>query len=267
MLIRDHYLDTEALENYIAALEQGLLESGTSRTGGHQGFGGSIGVPYLGIEAKQGSESENTRTYRDHHAARLKRLIQAGQDQAEIVGWTEVTQPDLDFEQAGIGALLHWECDVYVPELIATISGSDGFTQALDQLKHLQPAAERLGLSMEGLPDIDEMDAMATFLQQADTAPVVVGESSDTDWRIAGTLRKEHIATGAQFDGPARIIGKVTKRVSRDRWYPLMALPGMQLIPREERRRLERTGPKDNSEEEQFLRGPLLIVNYLSIYT
>lgn len=267
MLINAHYLDGDALTNYIAALEGGLRESGSSRSRGSHGFGGSLGVSAAKLEAKADSETENTLNMRDHEASRLHRLIAAGHAEPEAVGWIEVTQPDVEFAEAGTGAFVEWECDVYIPEAIAAMSSHEGLSSTLKAMKSLMPSAEALGLSMEGVPDVREMDAMASFIDQLDVAPVAVGDDSDTDWKVIGSLAKQWISPTASFDGRARVVGKVKKRVGEGRWYPMLSLPGMNLVGREERRRLEREGPRDSTEEQQFVRGPLLVVDFLAIYS
>lgn len=128
------------------------------------------------------------------------------------------------------------------------------------------PSARALGLSMEGVPEEREMDAMRSFLDQLDVAPVVIGDDPDTEWKLVGSLTKQWISSTASFDGRARVVGKVKKRVGEGRWYPMFSLPGMNLLGRDERRRLEREGPRDATEEQQFVRGPLLVVDYLAIY-
>jgi hypothetical protein len=267
MLINAQYMDGDALTNYIAALEGGLRESGSSRSKGSHGFGGSLGVSGAKLEANADSETENTLNMRDHQASRLQRLVAAGRADPETVGWIEVTQPALDFAEAATGAFVEWECDVYIPEVIAAMSSREGLSNTIHSMKALMPSTEALGLSMEGVPDVREMDAMASFLEQLDVAPVVVGDDSDTDWKVVGSLAKQWISPTASFDGRARVVGKVKKRVSEGRWYPMLSLPGMNLAGREERRRQEREGPRDSSEEKQFVRGPLLVVDFLAIYS
>lgn len=267
MLIRAHYLDDDALTNYIAALEGGLRESGSSRSKGSRAFGGSLGVSAAKVEAKADSETENTLNMRDHQASRLQRLIAAGHAEPDAVGWIEVTQPDVEFAEAGTGAFVEWECDVYIPEAIAAMSSHAGLSSTLKTMKTLMPSAEALGLSMEGVPDEREMDAMASFLDQLDVAPVIVGDDSETDWKVVGSLAEQWILPAASFDGRSRVVGKVKKRVGEGRWYPMLSLPGMNLVGRDERRRLERDGPRDSTEEQQFVRGPLLVVDFLAIYS
>jgi hypothetical protein len=266
MLFNAHYLNEDALANYIAALEGGLRESGTARSTGSQGFGGSIGFGPTSVHGDTGTETESTLSLRDHNASRLQRLISAGHKDAERVGWIEVTQPDLEFAQAGTGAFIEWECDIYIPDAIATMTNG-GFSNAVNTMKSMMPAAAALGIPMKETPDIKKMDAVVTFLDQVDIATVIIGDDSDTDWQIVGSLDKQWISTSASFDGRARIIGKVKKRVLADRWYPLMALPGMNLGGRDERRRMEREGPKDQGQESQFVRGPLLVLDFLAIFT
>ena len=108
---------------------------------------------------------------------------------------------------------------------------------------------------------------MTSFLDQLDVAPVVVGDDSDTDWKVVGSLDKRWIAGEASFDGRVRVIGKVRKKIAADRWYPMVSLPGMNLVNRDERRRLERKGPTDESEKDRFVSGPALVLDYLAIFS
>lgn len=266
MLIRPHYLDRSTLATYIATVEGGLRESATSKATDSRGFGGSIGWTGAGVQGSKNSGSEDTLSVQDHDASRLKRLIDAGRQHPEELGWVSVSQPDVDFRDAGMGATIEWECDTYIPEAVAAMGNHGGLGDAIDGLQALMPLADALGLDMSGLPETGQMETMAASLKQLDLSPVVVGEDSDTEWRLVGSLSKEWISDEATFDDRARVVGKVKKRVERDRWYPLASLPGMNLVGREERRRMEREGPQGSDEEELFIQGPLLVVDYLAIF-
>jgi len=265
VLINARYLDQDALENYIAVVEGGLRESGSSRSKGSRGLGGAIGAGPAKIEGRKDSETESTLTLKDHPASRLQRLISAGHDDPENLAWIEVDQPEVDFRAAGTGAFIEWECDTYIPETIAAMSARNGLGSAVGAMKAMMPAAQALDLDTTGIPDPDQMDAMSTLLKQLDVAPVVIGEDSETEWKVVGSLRPQWIGPGADFEDRVRLIGKLKKRVESGRWYPMLLLPGMNLLPRAERRRQERQGPKDTSEEPLFLEGPLLVVDYLAI--
>lgn len=267
MLISAQYLDTDALANYIASLEGGLRQSGTSRSKGAKGLGGAVGAGPLKVEGKNDRESEETLNVADHDAARLARLIDAGHAHPGAVGWEEVLEPDTAFAQSSLGTLIEWECDIYVPDLIKALSKQSGLGEAITQMQLFMPAADALGLDMEGLPSIREMQAVASFVDGLDVAPVVVGEVSDTEWRVVGALNPKWLREGATLDDRVRIIGKVKKRIDQGCWYPLSSLPGMNLVGREERRRMEREGPQTPADEANFIPGPALVVDFLAIYS
>lgn len=267
MLINALYLDESALENYVAALEGGLRDSGSSVSKGSRGFGGSLGMSAVKVDAQVGTESQDTLTLKDHAASRLQRLITAGNTQPEDVCWLEVLNPDSDFLDVGVGTFVHWECDVYIPDSIAALANRDGLANALRLFKGLAPTAKALGLNMSEGPSLEQVDAMVNFVDNVDVVPVVVGDDVDTEWKVVGALSRQWIRPGATFDDRVRIIGKIKKRITPNHWHPLLSLPGMNLVAREERRRMEREGPKDAAQESQFVHGPALVVDYLAIYT
>ncbi|QGX08838.1 hypothetical protein EEW87_17690 (plasmid) [Janibacter melonis] len=268
MLINALYLDGDALASYIASAEGGLRRSGSARSKGGHGFGGAAGFPGARLEARSDSEDESTLNVDDHDASRLQRLIAAGRAKPEEHEWREVLEPDTEFPSTGTGTLIDWECEVYVPESIAPVANQGEFKEALKTMETLMPQARALGLDMEGLPDAAEMSAVAGFLENVDVALVVVSEDMNgSDWKIVGSLNNQWIAPGASFDGYARIVAKVKRTIPAGSFYPLLSLPGMNVNSRAERRRQEREGPANDADKELFLEGPLLIVDYLAIYT
>lgn len=267
MLISAQYLDRDALSNYIAVVEGGLRQSGSSRSKGASGLRGSLSVGPATAEATRGAETETTLDVADHDASRLQRLLDSGHENPEALGWWEVMDPDAEFPTIGLGAFVEWECDVYIPEVVTAMSNHAGMSETLKTVQALMPSAEALGFDMEGLPEIDQMQAMGSFLENLNVAPVVVGDDADTEWKVLGALDKRWIRGNATLDDRARIIGKVKKQVGHGKWYPLFSLPGMNLKSRDERRRMEREGPRNTEEEANFVRGPLLVVEYLAIYS
>lgn len=129
------------------------------------------------------------------------------------------------------------------------------------------PAATALGLEAKGLPTAEEMAAVRRFAVAAKVRPVLVGEDMEDQatWRIAGSLKPEYLTDIEALDGPAICVGKVVKVVESGRWYPLVTIPGMNLMGREERRKLERTPPKPK-EEKNYLKGPALLLDMLAVY-
>ncbi len=266
MLINALYLDEIALESYIAALEGGLRDSGSSSRSDGRGFGGSFSLSLVKADAHTDSGSQDTVVIKDHSAARLQRLISAGRERSDELAWVEVSQPDLDFSDIGIGSFVHWECEVYIPEFVSALTPGGDLNKAVQLFKGLAPSAQALGLDAPGMPSVEQLDAIARFAENTNIAPVVVGDNSETEWKVVGSLLQHAIRPEVSFDGSAIIIGKVKKRIPKDGWYPIVSLPGMNLVSREERRRRERKGPESENHKKQFIQGPALVVDYLAIY-
>lgn len=267
MLINPLYLNRRLLTDFVASVEGGVRESVQSRSEDDHSLGGSLNVSAVKVEGRKGAKAENTLTLSDHDASRLERLIEAGHTHADKLDWVEVLDPDTDFAALRLGNVLEWECDIYVPEELAALANAGGMQGALQLMQELSPMAKTLGLDMSGIPEADELQAMSGLLERLDIPPIVVGDDSDTAWRLVGVLDKQWLAPDAVLDARVRVVAKVKKHVSAGRWYPLPALPGVNLVARDERRRMERNGPQNDDERGQFIEGPLLVVDFLAIYS
>jgi hypothetical protein len=92
---------------------------------------------------------------------------------------------------------------------------------------------------------------------------VLVGEPDSESWRVAGKLLASNI--NGEIDGLARVVGKVSTIWQKEEWKPLLSLPGANLIPREQRRKLERTKPTED-QQDNWLEGPALMLDVLAVY-
>lgn len=175
----------------------------------------------------------------------------------------DVSQPDVDLDGIGIGAMVSWECDLYVPDVIRALAKSGGSLPAIEMMQSLLPAARTLGLDTEGLPSDEEMRAAANFVSSLNASVVVVGEDDDTEWRVAGQLSPEFLH--ADIDDRARIVGKVAKIIPRGKWQPYLTFPGLNVIPRKQRRMMNQQPPEPGREDD-FLAGPAVMLDILAIY-
>lgn len=263
MLRRFLYLDKTALSQYVTALEGGLTTESTTRS--MRSGTGTAGADMKVIHAsgEKSREDEESRTLADTDEARFARLLRAADAGPEALGWVDVTQPDTDFDGVGIGAMVSWECDLYIPEIVQALARSGEVLGALDMMQNLLPMARRLGLDTEGLPADEEMRAVSGFISGMNANLLVVGEDEETDWRVAAQLTDEFLH--GDIEGRARIVGKVSKILPSGRWKPYLTFPGMNLVPREERRKMERQAPAAGKESE-YLSGPALMLDILAIY-
>jgi len=263
MLRRFDYLDRTALGQYVTALEGGLTTESTTRLLRSGTGTGGVDVKVINASGERSREEEESRTLADTDEARFDRLLRAAAAEPEALDWVEVLQPDTDLDGIGIGAMLSWECDLYVPEIIQTLARSGEALGAIRMMQNLLPMARSLGLDTEGLPNDEEMSAVSDFISGMDASLLVVGEDDETDWRVAGQLTDGWLH--GDVEGRARVVGKVSKVVPLGRWKPYLTFPGMNLLPREERRRMERQAPAPDKEGE-YLSGPALMLDILAIY-
>lgn len=263
LLIRPFYLDSDALDDYIASIEDGLTESTTTRHAGLSRKGGSLGMRIAQGEIGTEEAGESTRALKDHDTAKLERLIVYGRENSNEVNWNEVLEPDTIFPDLRIGEMIEWECDVYLPQM-SELFANQSFASNLRSMADIASLARIFGTPDVDFPNSDEVHKLADFLENINMRPVLVGEDSETGWRIVGSLHKGAIRTD-HFDDRARVIAKLRRVISADSWYPLQVASGVP-TGREQRRKLERKGPSSPKEEDQFLHGPLLVVDYLAVY-
>lgn len=258
------YLNRQALSQYIAALEGGLTQEAITRSIQRDSGKGGVNVKVADASMERGHENEETRKYADTQEAQFDRLLKAAAEDPEKLGWVEVTQPDLDFKDIGVGAMVAWECEIYVPEFVRMMSASGEMVGAIDMMRTLLPAAKRLGLETEQpLPDADTLDATSTFLKNVNVKVLVVGEDDTSDWKVAGQINDEYLL--GELEGPVRLVGKVTKVMPKGHWKPYLSFPGMGAGSREQRRKLERQAPEPGKED-QYLHGPVLMLDILALY-
>lgn len=265
MLIRPFYLKTDALNDYVATIENGLRETEVTKRSSTASKGASVDLRFADADFGGGNSTESTRAIRDHDTSKLERLILFGRSNAEEASWVEVLDPQTQLAEIRTGEMLEWECDVYTPEISSYLSNREGLSDKLNLMADLVPYASHFGKSTPDIPDPEQLRTFAKLLEGLDLRPVLIGEDDDTDWRVVGTLDPESIRIDEDFDDRARVIAKVKKSVEADSWFPLMAIPGMP-NNREVRRELARRGPTSSEDEKQFLRGPLVLVDFLAIY-
>ncbi len=263
MLRRFLYLDTIALGQYVTGLEGGAITTSSKRTTKSGGGAGAAEVKVLRLSGEKSREDESSKTFADTEDARFDRLLAAASTSPEALGWNEVLDPDTDFVDIGIGAMVAWECDVYVPEIIQTLARSGEAQKTIAMMQDLLPAAQSLGLDTAGLPGAEEMGAVSRFIEGVSARVLVVGEDDETDWRVAGQTFEEFLH--GDIEGRARVVGKVSKIIPEGSWKPFLTFPGMNLLSREERRKIERQKPGP-AKERDYLAGPAIMLDILAIY-
>ena len=258
MMRRFLYLNREALDDYVSAIDGGSLQQTESQTAGTRRRGAKLGVQGLGAEASSERSSHESSTWADSDAARFDRLIATLDGDAETWLWFDIHDPDHDFAEAPMGSLVSWECDFYVPDAVRLLGGN-GLTGMLDAIDAVRPSAGLFGIPTEGMPTSDQSSALRSLNLSASTF-AIVGEDDDTDWKVVGSIGK---LIEASDEGRAVIVGKVSRKLPAGRWMPLMT--ALASFSREQRRKMEKTRPPADAEG-NYVEGPLVVLDILAIY-
>lgn len=257
------YLNEPALDSYLSALEDGLRGSVEAKTAKSSSVSGKAGIAGVGVAGDHERQDEETTSRVDTAAARFERLQKLARKDVEASGWVDVVDPDADLTGIGTGALIELECEIYVPEIVKALSPSGGLARAIGQLESLAQLAPAFGSDLTGMPAQSQLDAMKGLSSALGTDAMFVGEPNDTDWHVAGKLLDAYL--NGEVEGYARVVGKVSTQWGNGQWKPLLALPGMNLLSRDKRREMERTGP-DQGQEQNWLEGPAIMLDVLAIY-
>lgn len=254
------YLNESALADYLSALEGG---SRTSIEDRDQRSGVAAGSATAGSDADGRYSRENEKTVRmaDTPPAQFERLIRLVTADPELSGWVTVQDPDTELPTLTLGALIHVECDIQVPSMIKALAPKSGMLTAVKALSEL---GSTIG---QNLPIDEQQLAMVETLGNLMGGDlVVIGETDSDEWKVAGRLRDDHLRVSIEeLDGGVHVVGKVSRRLVAGDHKPLLALPGLDILPRAKRREMEAKGPSGPSDD-SWLKGPALMIEILAIY-
>jgi hypothetical protein len=256
------YLNTVALDGYIGAVEDGLRQSLEDEQSGSANASVGADVKFVNANAGKVSGVNRKLTGLDTPEARFSRLINIAEKDPEPLGWVEVLDPDSDLGDIGIGAMISGEADFYIPRMVGLLTSGE-LGRAIDMIDSIEPLADMLSLDKQGLPGKGERAAVRSAVDALRADIVTVGEFEESSWKVAGQLSNDF--TRAQVDGPARFAGKVSKQWPAGEGRHLLALPGSTLLPRHERRALQKKKP-ENPDDDSFLIGPALMLDVLAIW-
>src|SRR4051794_33831729 len=124
MLRKFAYLATPDLDQYVSALEDGLRQTRTSGDTGDRGLGGSLGVRGAELRGDRRSGTSESIESLDTAAARFDRLLSLAEANPGTSGWLDLATMD-DLSQAGVGAMVDFECELEVPDTVNLFGQAD----------------------------------------------------------------------------------------------------------------------------------------------
>lgn len=256
------YLNEMALSDYVSALEGGVRSTFGDRRLDSRGAHGKAGIGGIGGGGEAAHEAEQTISMTDTPPAQFERLLRLAATDPEAAGWVEILEPDTEFPELLVGALIDIECDIQVPSFVSMLNRGSGIIETMKSISALAP------LMPAGSPAIDpnQLAMVETMTNLLGDKLMIVGTPDSDEWKVTGQLLPTHQRVDTEdLDGDARLVGKVKRKIPRGESHPLMALPGSSIMSREKRRELARKGPSSESDD-SWVHGPALILDILAIY-
>jgi len=263
MLRQFSYLNTALLAQFTSALDGGQITAQSHRDMATRKGSVNANLRIAGAEGGRESEQESQRELLDTPPAQFDRLMQAASDDPDALGWLDVTQPDLELQQAGRGTMVSWDCEVFVPEIVQMFGANSQTRDLLRTMTDVIPAAKTYGLDTEGLPDTDALKSMSGMLDAIQIDPIIVGDRDDTNWKIFAKV--DPAFQLEPLDGALQVVGKVRRVIPLGSWHPLLSLPGSNFGSREQRRAQAREVPAPD-QEKNFVAGPAIELDLLAAF-
>jgi len=256
------YLNESALGDYLSALEGGArssVEDRGQRSAGSRGGAGQAFEP----DGRYAREDEKTVRLTDTPPSQFERLMALVAADPALSGWVAIQDSESESQDLHVGAFIDVSCDIQVPSMIKALAPQGGMVAAVKALREI---GSTMGSGQSPQIDDSKLAMFETLGNFIGGDLVVVGETDSEAWKVAGRLRNDHLRVAAdELDGTVRMVGKVSRKLGEKDFKPLLALPGLDMLPRAQRREIEAKGPS-GAEDDSWLKGPALMLEILAIY-
>lgn len=250
------YLDVRQVDQYLAQVEDGLYDDQTEQqsTGRERKAGAKVrgGPVEIGGDIGSNSADEISRTRRQTPESRFNRLY----PRLEAVQIDELTQSV--FSIVGRGQILEVECAVDIPTFSRTLANSSELTGMADLMRTFGESVDDETTSM--------LKGISALAQRSDGSIVATGEIGSEEPIFVFKLSRESLRVGLDdLEGDATVIGTVQRTWPETETYPVLTIPGLNILSRKERREMERTASKGD-DDAPVIRGPGVTLNVVAIY-
>ena len=244
MMFELAYLNTKAVDSYLAQIEDGLLLTREKHDGLKKKRGVNARVSVAGGEIGRELDSSDTKSYSDTPDARFSRLLRHIDDSDNL----SVFLSEADFDGAQVGELISWYCGVYIPDAVKLLTSGDEINRLAGLATSMMPLGKTFGVDMSDMPpaaDIELLGRFGDFAKHFGAKTLIVGEdNAGMDWKIAAQLNAEFVLTD-ELDGDFTVIGKAGRTIPRGESMSVLALPGTDLLPRDQRRNMAKKSPSE----------------------
>jgi hypothetical protein len=253
------YLNPQLVEQFVGQVEDGLYDEEAEREQRARDGKGKLGGGPISVEGGTGSQTETSRTVRQTPESRFNRL-------SELINSQEDLLISVDESATGLygrfvpGRLVDATCYVDVPSMGRFLAQ----TQELDGLAQLMEVFAPNMIDEEAAKAIQGIRAIGNRFSGS---VVATGEVREGEPTLVFKLATEHLRVAiGDLEGEAHVFGVVHRRWPEGERYPLIAVPGLELMSRTERREMARSGQQQTEDDGAYLDGPGVTISVVAIY-
>lgn len=259
------YLNESLVDQFLAQVEDGLWEEQQERekrTGDKKG-GGSIGAKGLKVEGSMGSgrEIEESRTRRQTPESRFNRLAKLAPElpDGEFLQIEDDTRDLYGILKPGL--LIATECYVDIPSVGRAVAKIEEVKGLVDFMTIF--GSERLDPGAQ-----EAIDGISAFAERAGGDIICTGEIGDDLPILVFKLKSEYLRVDvSDLEGDAVILANVHRKWPEGDSYPILTVPGLDVMSRKDRRKMKATAKKTDTEDNDvFLEGPGITLSVVAIF-
>lgn len=247
------YLDEARVTEYLSRIEGGQSDEELRRQVRELGGGGSVSatVGPIGAEANvaRAVNEESERTIRQTAASRFARFLDA---------WRAAAQEIDESLSQVFGTLqsrmaVHVDCELDIPDVSRFLSSDTDFAGMFE-------FAQAIGQTPSGF----DPNLLAQFTQAQNLLGdkfIIFGLLHQDEPKLVLRLEKRHLRVSAtDLEGEVSVVAKVLKKLNENDSVPLLAFPGLDMLPRHQRRNMQ------TSNSDQVVNGPAVSLDVVAIY-
>jgi hypothetical protein len=258
------YLDEKLVNELLAQVEDGIYDE-DERTSAHgtersRGVEASLAASPLSLSGSNSraisGNDESRRVFRQTPESRFNRLYSAlDPDLIKIDETSTQVWPRVEAR-----TLLEVDGYVDVPTIGRAIASGDQLANMMEMMRMFAPQQ----VTPEAEAAISGFQSVRTMMSGSVIANVEVHADQPT---FVAKLDEQwlRVAVG-ELEGEASIVGRVKRRWPEGEAYPLLTVPGLDVMSRKDRRAAAERGGNRNAPADIMVEGPAATLSVVAIY-
>jgi hypothetical protein len=267
MILRNFlFLDTDTLDDYLAALEGYVVDSAIDQTETEKkDVTGKAGYKIIEGELTTEKSKEMKQTLAVTSAAKFQKLYDLLEKQEEGFRYLDLFDQEI-WGQIRRGDLLEIEAKIHLPKAFALMQTMDDFSPWLDIMSLVgdKPLADaKTKAAFEGLKSVSK-------LSEGKPIPIVFESSSTPTFGFTANLQRRFLKCQlSDIEGDATIFGKVQRVIKRGEKVEVFSLlpafsaklPSLNAMQKKQMQQ-----GMAQKELTEIVKGPALIISPVAVY-